>query len=257
MLNRPKLNELFSGWFNDEAGIFAALDYYEHRIPWYETVSGLSLDRIYFGHRSGEKISSRFLMSYTEDGALTTTAKRALAGDILELFNVNWSRLWKTYIAEYEPLNSFDVTTSRELVKSDSETENSSGVSTRSDEVEHGKSTTVTHGKTVATDTDEYGFNSSTAVPSDKVSSEEGGTTVNADSGTDSTSGSSSDDRERYKVNSGNELENVRKYGNVGTVTPQRLITEERKVWIWQYFEQIFSDLDNLLAIKTYRCDYG
>ena len=40
--------------------------------------------------------------------------------------------------------------------------------------------------------------------------------------------------------------------GNIGTVTSQDMIEQEISVWKWLFFEEVFKDLDKLLALDTY-----
>ena len=45
------------------------------------------------------------------------------------------------------------------------------------------------------------------------------------------------------------ESESTHRFGNIGVTTTQRLIQEERELWLWNYFEQVFQDLDRELAL--------
>ena len=49
--------------------------------------------------------------------------------------------------------------------------------------------------------------------------------------------------------NDGTEHEEIHRYGNIGVTTTQKLLQEERNLWIWNYFDQIFADLDRELAL--------
>jgi len=40
--------------------------------------------------------------------------------------------------------------------------------------------------------------------------------------------------------------------GNIGVTTTQQMIKAEREIWLWNFFEQVFSDVDNLLTLKIY-----
>lgn len=40
--------------------------------------------------------------------------------------------------------------------------------------------------------------------------------------------------------------------GNIGTTTSQSMVMSERSVLMWNYFEQVFADLDDLLCLKVY-----
>lgn len=95
------------------------------------------------------------------------------------------------------------------------------------------------------------------------------GTTAIADSGSDSTD--ISRDVEKTVTNSGSDIqtknlldendvtetlehtseetEASHRYGNIGVTTTQKLLKEERELWIWNYFEQVFNDLDRELSL--------
>lgn len=40
--------------------------------------------------------------------------------------------------------------------------------------------------------------------------------------------------------------------GNIGVTTSQQMITQERELWFWQFFDQVFSDLDKVLTSPIY-----
>ena len=54
------------------------------------------------------------------------------------------------------------------------------------------------------------------------------------------------------KEGSGSESEEVHKSGVIGTVSIQKLLSEERDVWVWNFLDQVFSDIDKILAIAVY-----
>lgn len=253
---KPTLSSIFTGWLSENGGIFAYLDA-SNLAPWSDNVDPESLDRIYFGQRSGDKFASKYVRMFLVDGELSVSAREKIAADLYSRYSINWVRLWQTTLLQYQALNSFDVTTTRAVVRADNEAELVGTDFDGTSELEHGLSNTLTHGKTVGVSESQYGFDSTGPVPTNETSSEEGGTTTSTDSGTDTTTIDNHEDRNRQKVNVGNENENVRKFGNVGTTTPQRLISEERDVWLWKYFDSVFRDLDEMLALKVYWSEYG
>lgn len=40
--------------------------------------------------------------------------------------------------------------------------------------------------------------------------------------------------------------------GNIGVTTSQQMITQERELWFWQFFDQVFVDLDKVLTSPIY-----
>ena len=41
-------------------------------------------------------------------------------------------------------------------------------------------------------------------------------------------------------------------HGNIGVTSAMDLIQQERQLWMWDYFEQIFKDIDSVLCLKVY-----
>ena len=42
------------------------------------------------------------------------------------------------------------------------------------------------------------------------------------------------------------------RHGNIGVTSSQQLIESERNLWFWDFWEQVFSDLDSILTIPLY-----
>lgn len=123
-----------------------------------------------------------------------------------------------------------------------------------------------------------YGFNSSTAVPSGSGTGSSGGTKDSTDTltftnRTDTTSFNSrtdthvidEDDSSTVTTQEGSgtnathssseESEGGRtltRSGNIGTVTAQDMILQEREVALFEFFDIVFKDLDRFLTIDTY-----
>ena len=73
----------------------------------------------------------------------------------------------------------------------------------------------------------------------DKMETTEGGNTTTTSENSD----------KRNRVNAGEEEETTRRAGNIGVTTTQKLIQEERDLWLWNFFDQVFNDLDRELAL--------
>lgn len=151
-----------------------------------------------------------------------------------------------------------------------------SGSHTSDDTTTNNLTETVNHGKTQARSDSVYGFNSDHAYPSEESDIVDGGSTTTRKTGTvdfDSTETDSNTRTHNLSVaDTGSDVqtknltdahtsgitstdggtESVRKRGNVGTSTYQRMIKEERALWIWNYFEQVFADLDRELVLQVH-----
>lgn len=64
----------------------------------------------------------------------------------------------------------------------------------------------------------------------------------------------SSDNPEPSDTNAGHEdtKRDFTRAGNIGVMSTQDLIEQQRRVWMWNYFEVVFSDIDKTLALKIY-----
>ena len=149
------------------------------------------------------------------------------------------------------------MTETRNLRRDDSEGELESGSQTHTgtDTMQHGKTSTTTHGKTDTEMTYRYGMNSAeNPPPSDKYYTNEGGTTSVADTGSDVDTKNLQDTSlvNRNKAGALEEEETMHRVGNIGVTTNQKLITEERQLWVWNFFEQVFKDIDKELTLAIF-----
>lgn len=229
----PILRDVFNGW-NTGSGIFNYLAQITD-LPWkdVETVDNTVLDIAYFGNHSGAKFCSPIvkLSIDAETGFVSEAARITIAKILISKYLQNWKHLWETNVAVYTPIHNYDMTESRHLKTADSTSEK--GNSNREDVTEHGRTQTEMDYK--------YGLNTDTENPrpSDRIDSTEGGSTTTTSENTD----------QRNRVGAGEEEETTHRAGNIGVTTTQKLIEEERNLWLWNFFDQVFNDLDRELAL--------
>lgn len=257
MGNRPTLVDtwpLFEtyGFFMHLRGLSNA----SSRFPWLpDNDSATYLDALYFLNHSGKRLISNLVNAFLDEtGVLTTGAMRTIVNSIAFKYERNWSKLWNTLILTYDPAHNYNVTTTRELNRSDNEDESLNTTKTGSEAVIHGLEQETAHGKTTTDDTLVFGFNtpSTTPVPSDRSISADTGTTTVTNSGTDTNTRDLTDDSSRLKSTESEEVEEVHKSGTIGTVSVQQLISEERGLWVWNFYDQVFKDIDSELTIPIY-----
>ena len=252
----PILRDAFSGW-NTGNGIFDVLATVAD-MPWKdaEFIDNSVLDVAYFGNHSGGKFCSP-LVKYTlnDDGEVPALARTTLAKIIVSKYLINWQKLWNTNDVTYNPIHNYDMHEERDLEAEEDNTTSVDGTLARTgtDSMQHGMVETVAHGRTDETVTSRYGLNTvaGSVQPSDKINSSEGGTTTTTDSGTDTNTKNLLDttDSDTVEDNNKTEHEEIHRYGNVGVTTSQKMIADERQLWIWNYFEDVFRDLDKELAL--------
>lgn len=71
-------------------------------------------------------------------------------------------------------------------------------------------------------------------------------TETDTHSGMDSNAGTSSNNGTYQNIRA------LKRSGNIGITTSQQMIESERNLWIWRFFDRVFSDIDNVLTIQVY-----
>lgn len=226
------LNSVYPEWITK--GIFSYLNALE--VPWKNDVSGNQLDIIYHGSRSGNKIIGSLIENYLDNNTVSDDNKIIIAQAIYTIYIKNWNALYKTLSLEYNPIENYSMT----------ETENVQD--THKGTLESNGNNTDTYIETTLvndiSNNQLWGFNSTDSVNSDKQT---GDTTRDVESTMDSTHKNT--DRETKDITSDRTL---KRSGNIGVTTSQQMIESERQLWLWNFFESVFSDIDKILVLKIY-----
>lgn len=252
----PILRDVFDGW-ESGTGLFSVLAA-QGTMPWAnaENVDNSVLDIAYFGNHSGGKFCAPLVkLLIDDDGVIPAAARVTIAKILISKYLNNWNHLWETNVAVYSPIHNYDMYEERDLATTDDNVETTDGEMSRTgtEGLTHGMVESTEHGRTEDNVGYKYGLN--TAVyqqnRSDESVSTEGGTTVTTDSGTDTTTRNlvDSTDQTVTEDNEGTEHEETHRYGNIGVTTTQKLIQEERNIWLWNFFDEVFNDLDKELAL--------
>lgn len=226
------LNSVYPEWVTK--GIFSYLNALE--VPWKNYVSGNQLDIIYHGSRSGNKIIGSLIENYLDNNTVSDDNKIIIAQAIYTIYIKNWNALYKTLSLEYNPIENYSMTETENVQDTHKGTLESNGNNTN----------TYTE-TTLVNDTSNnqlWGFNSTDSVNSDKQT---GDTTRDVESTMDSTHKNT--DRETKDITSDRTL---KRSGNIGVTTSQQMIESERQLWLWNFFESVFSDIDKILVLKIY-----
>lgn len=250
----PILRDVFTGWTTGE-GIFDALED-NGNLPWSSdtSIDNSVLDVAYFGNHSGGKFCSPLVKLLIDDGEVTAAGRVVIAKIILSKYLKNWDRLWETNVVAYSPVHNYDMTEerTRKLANSEAEVANENQAHTGTDTITHGKVETIEHGREFESTDYIYGLNTEDdPKPSEKTSSGEDGETVTTNSGSDVNTKNLADTKSNNRNLAGaeEEEEEIHRAGNIGVTTTQKLVEEERQLWRWNFFEQVFNDLDNELAL--------
>lgn len=247
----PILREAFPNWATGK-GIFDLMV----DPPWGTSPPANVLNISYFGNHSGAKFCSPLVQYLLSDSTLSDQSRQTLVSVIEAKYKVNWTKLWATMVAEYSPITNYDMTedVTRDLNTTDDETNTKTLGSTMERTNTRNLVDSTEHGKTTSEIDSVQGFNSTEFKPADKSEIDEGGTTSEKHTGTDNVSTTQNDSEQGGKNAKGTEKETIttHRVGNIGVTTNQQLIREERELWVWNYFESVFRDIDKELTLFVY-----
>ena len=226
------LNDVYPEWITN--GFFNYLNSLE--VPWKNDVSGNQLDIIYHGSRSGHKLIGSLIENFLENNIVSEENKITIAQTIYAMYIKNWNALYKTLSLEYNPIENYSMTETENVQDSHRGTLESNG----------NDSNTNTENIIVndISNNQLWGFNSTDSVNSDK---QIGDTTKNIDGSMNATHKNT--DTETKDITSDRTL---KRSGNIGVTTSQQMIESERQLWLWNFFESVFSDIDKILVLKIY-----
>ncbi len=257
--SEPILRDAFFGW-ESGSGLFYMLEEIGN-MPWEEDDQATSenLDIAYFGNHSGGKFCAPLVKQFLNDEeTVTVTGRRTIARILSMKYRRNWKRLWDAFVSEYNPIHNYDLTeegdktTEGETQKVTDGTLHKSGT----DSTVTGKSDTSS-GENTSVEMDYlYGLNTDTdnPRPSDKVttSSSRTDSTVEAETGVTTKNLTDKNDVTETGNESGTEHSELRRFGNIGVTTTQQMLQSEIDLWRWNFFDQIFSDIDKELALSVF-----
>lgn len=227
-MKNKRIKDVFTTYkiFNELAVLFG------EALPWSEDdyITAELLDIDYLGH-SGLKIISP-LVEYNTSDEVTEDEVKTLAKVIYQRFHQKWEKLWYTVTVEYTPINNYDMIETFQDAKTDAAIESSTG--------------SVTYGNTTSnnyTDTKKvWGFDSASGKNAEE----------NSRTGSVGQTGSDSNTASVTKNNTINDSHTLKRSGNIGVTTTQQMLQSERDMWIWNYIESIYNDIDDILTISIY-----
>lgn len=236
--------------------------------PW-DTDIGKSMDVSFFTMYSGLKLPSYFVTLHIINDVPDS---QTIAQTLWDVYGKNWIKLWQDFNSQYNPLDNYNVndTINRNQINNRTVGRNidytSSVDGTAEDTSSEDGESKLQHGHVVNDtrniDNYTYGFNSSIKVPTSAQT--QNGTETN--SGTDvtttsnigeygSTTTSSREDKtsENTKDNdTTNETISRDRKGNVGNNSYQELLRQEFELWKWNFFYQVFDDVDKFLCLSVF-----
>lgn len=239
----PKLINVFSDPVSH--GIFEAIATVAGAsIPW--NASNETLDSDYIINHSSTKCISPLVKFYlAKDATETLTAARLL--DLARIcwnrYGVQWAKRYATLSLEYDPIENYSMTETETESGTNTgtvtESGTNSGTKTRTSESE---TTGEALGSVFAFDQPDPAIDT----PSEKQTSE------NTTSGTESDTESGSRSETRTDNLAHSITRQHTRSGNIGVTTAQQMIESELKLWEYDFFETVYSDLDEILTIPIY-----
>lgn len=259
-----------------------------HVLPWSEdeSISSTLLMFEYINNYSGRKITSPAVdNNLDDDNKLTTSGFETLCDIAYMMYAKKWARNWAVLTAEYNPIENYSMT---ENEKTDyGKTNTLSGTDslqmTGTDTHAHTGSDTTTHNGShsdahtgTLTDNGSNGeenqvsaFNSSSYQDASKST----GTVGNTRTFNDTVQTTYNDETEtlqhghtdtetrnmtdattygRKDTASGKDERSLTRSGNIGVTTSQQMLQSDIDLWKWNFFYEVFSDIDSVFTISTY-----
>ena len=171
-----------------------------------------------------------------------------------------WTELYNSTQFEYNPIWNVDGTVieERDLAGTDYRTDDHTTERTHDDSMERTHDDTMerTHDDTITADSSTYGYNSSTAAPTDKVETGHEGTITDAHTGTitDAHTGTITDTDTgtiNHDTTDTGSITTTRQ-GNIGVTSTQSLIKEQRDVVQFNIMDYIINDFKNRFCLLVY-----
>lgn len=204
--------------------------------PWAEETNLSDLDDMYVLQHSGEKYVVPMMNALLTDGKLTQDAINKAAAYAYAIYGINWARLWEVLQAEYNPIENYNMTEEKTETPSGKETEKTSH--TGSDKTE-----TTGLAADNTTSNSVYGFNSSGPVPASTTETKTG-LTVERTPGVTDTVEKSFTNRQNHTL--------LTRSGNIGVTTNQQMQLSSVELWKWNFWLQVFEDLDSVFCLDCY-----
>ena len=232
-----------------------------------------TLDNDYLMVFSSEKYISPYLQKAIEyccnsegidingfyDGTISSQNRRTIIFDLFDAvsgglyitagihqrFASKWKHIWDALNTAYNPLENYsmleertpDITKERTLDTTEERTPNTTKTT-------NGKGTTKTDSETGV-----FGFNSPQPNPSGTIDGNQSDEIINrteTETGTDTTTeGGTITDTESGK-------ETLERSGNIGVTTSQQMLQSEFEVRKYDFYKEIYKDIDSILCLKIY-----
>lgn len=227
-----------------------------YELPWSddETITAASLDFEYINNYSGNKIVSPAVDNSLGDDEKITAANFAKLCDVAYMmFSKKWARNWTILNMEYNPIENYSMTERSVLTRDNTEEHSGTDQNIRTGSQANANTGTITDAANNTQTGQVSAFNSSSFQDSDKVSGTSGNTrTLNT---TETTTYNNVKDALTHGEQISHDDEEVTEHersGNIGVTTSQQMAESDLQLWRWNFFYEVFADIDNVFTISTY-----
>ena len=211
-----------------------------YTLPWSEdeTITDALLDFEYINNYSGRKIISPAVgHSLGDDGKITAVGFQKLCDICYMMFNKKWTRNWTILNMEYNPIENYAMNEHTVLTRDNKESHSGTDSNVRTGSV--GVSASSSGENKVSA------FNSSEYQPADSSTG----------SGSNTTTFNNLTDAETHGHiidNDDTETTDHTRTGNIGVTTSQQMAESDLQLWRWNFFYEVFADIDNVFTVSTY-----
>ena len=165
-----------------------------------------------------------------------------------QIFNTAWSYQYKALTADYNPINNYDS------VENSTDTHEYTGTQTNEHEATKNNTDTPDITRTSNGSNDSagslYGFNSTSAVPSDEAN----GTSQSTDKETGTVTSNGTENGTNTRTDNLKETitHELTRSGNIGVTTSQQMIESELELRKKQFYNIMIHDIINFLCLPIY-----
>lgn len=189
------------------------------------------------------------LYDYLESISVPQNAlAQQLADAVISVYNNAWSYQYKALTADYNPINNYDS------VENSTDTHEYTGTQSTEHEVTKNNTDTPDITRTSNGSNDSagslYGFNSTTAVPSDEAN----GTSNSTDTETGTVTSNGTENGTNTRTDNLKETitHELTRSGNIGVTTSQEMIESELELRKKQFYNIMIRDIINFLCLPIY-----
>lgn len=196
------------------------------------------LDFEYINNHSGRKIISPAVSKCLgTNGEITSEGFMYLCGIAYMMYSKKWVRNWAVLTAEYDPIQNYSMVEDSQLTRDNKQTH-----SGNDNVVQSGS---VGNSGTSSSEDEVSAFNSATYQDESKNTGSSSLTTTYNNLTTQTQNGHVID-------NDDDERNHLTRSGNIGVTTSQQMLQSEIDLWKWNFFYEVFSDIDHIFTISTY-----